>query len=87
MLLMRLLTYNNEDDSGVLRCITIIFVTNYQFNTLYTMYVVCHTEWFVYQDNIEYTSFDTQSDAKEFAKELIEAYPDSTVKIEEVYVY
>ena len=40
------------------------------------MYVVCHTEWFVYQDNIEYTSFNTQSEAEEFAKELIEAYPD-----------
>ena len=50
------------------------------------MCAVYHAEWFVYQDNVEYTSFDTQSDAEEFAKELIEAYPDSTVKVEEVYV-
>lgn len=50
------------------------------------MYAVYHAEWFVYQDNVEYTSFDTQRDAEEFAKELIEAYPDSTVKVEEIYV-
>ena len=54
--------------------------------TLYAMDAVYHAEWFVYQDNIEYTSFDTQSDAETFAKELTEAYPDSTVKVEEIYV-
>ena len=50
------------------------------------MYVVSHAEWFVYQDDTEYTSFDTQNDAEEFAKELAEAYPDSTIKVEEIYV-
>ena len=50
------------------------------------MDAIYHAEWFVYQDNVEYTSFDTQSDAETFAKELMEAYPDSTVKVEEVYV-
>lgn len=57
------------------------------FKILYTMYVIGRTEWSVYQDGIEYISFNTKkNDAEEFAKELAEAYPDSTITVEEIYV-
>lgn len=50
------------------------------------MYEELHSKWFVYQDNIEYTSFDTQKDAENFAKELKESYTDSLITVEEIYV-